>query len=137
MVVTTPSPLMSVAIMRDGYTVAAGGVDGRKCSRRYILPCYHSISFLLGKLYVYELRAIKSPKHVLEAHQGAVTCIAEQSHVKVGHLSTFLPPQKRACYLSLSQSSRGSFRKSSSKKSGWCTAQSVCAASTLHMLTCS
>lgn len=37
---------------------------------------------------MYELRAIKSPKHVLEAHQGAVTCIAEQSPVKVGSLCT-------------------------------------------------
>ena len=33
MVVTTPSPLMSVAIMRDGYTVAAGGVDGRNSAQ--------------------------------------------------------------------------------------------------------
>ena len=82
---TTPSPLMSVAIMRDGYTVAAGGVDGRNSAQCMCgVPCYHSISFPLGKLYVYELRAIKSPKHVLEAHQGAVTCIAEQSHIKVG-----------------------------------------------------
>jgi WD40 repeat protein len=62
MLVSTPSPLSSVAILRDGYTVAAGGVD--------------------GKLYVYELRAMKSPKHVLEAHQGAITCIAEQNSVK-------------------------------------------------------
>ena len=29
MVVNTMSPLMSVAILRDGYTVAAGGVDGK------------------------------------------------------------------------------------------------------------
>ena len=36
-----------------------------------------------GKLYVYELRAMKTPKHVLEAHCGAVTCIAEQNSVKV------------------------------------------------------
>ena len=27
---------------------------------------------------------MKSPKHVLEAHQGAITCIAEQNSVKVG-----------------------------------------------------
>ena len=28
-VVTTPSPLTSVAILRDGYTLVAGGVDGK------------------------------------------------------------------------------------------------------------
>ena len=28
MMVSTPSPLSSVTILRDGYTVAAGGVDG-------------------------------------------------------------------------------------------------------------
>lgn len=41
--VTTPSPLMSVAIMRDGYTVAAGGVDGRnsaQCMCGSMLPFY-------------------------------------------------------------------------------------------------
>ena len=33
---------------------------------------------------MFELRAMKSPKHVLEAHQGeAITCIAEQNSVKV------------------------------------------------------
>ena len=28
MLVNTPSPLSSVAILRDGFTVAVGGVDG-------------------------------------------------------------------------------------------------------------
>ena len=46
---------------------------------------YHFAS--LGKLYVYELRAMKSPKHVIEAHQGAITCIAEQNSVKVARVS--------------------------------------------------
>lgn len=41
-----------------------------------------------GKVYVYELRAMKTPKHVLEAHEGAVTSIAEQNSVKV--LRTFI-----------------------------------------------
>ena len=37
-----------------------------------------------GKLYVYELRAMKSPKHSISAHQGAITCITEQNTAKVG-----------------------------------------------------
>lgn len=111
MLVTTASPLMSVAIMRDGYTVAAGGVDGRNSAQG---ACIRAITFSVGKLYVYELRAIKSPKHVLEAHQEAVTCIAEQSSVKVGRLCA---KYIEICHFFI-QSSRGSLKKSSSKKSG-------------------
>ena len=83
MMVSTPSPLCSVAILRDGYTVAAGGVDGQ--FNNQTLCVVHRLSHFVGKLYVYELRAMKSPKHVLEAHQGAVSCVAEQNSVKVGN----------------------------------------------------
>ena len=67
---------------------------------------------------MYELRAMKSPKHVLEAHQGAVTCVAEQNSVKVSikphcvHYHTVVPHL---------QSSRSSMKKGSSKKSGMYT----------------
>lgn len=38
-----------------------------------------------GKLYVYELRNVKVPSQVIEAHRSAVTCISEQLPLKVGH----------------------------------------------------
>lgn len=36
-----------------------------------------------GKLYVYELRSVKTPKEVVDAHQSAVTCLAPQHSTKV------------------------------------------------------
>ena len=36
-----------------------------------------------GKLYVYELRFVKTPLHVIEAHRDSITCIAEQWSHKV------------------------------------------------------
>ena len=36
-----------------------------------------------GKLYVYELRSVKTPREVIEAHQSAITCIAPQHSAKV------------------------------------------------------
>ena len=37
----------------------------------------------VGKLYLYELRSLKTPKSVTEAHQTAVTRIAPQTPLKV------------------------------------------------------
>ncbi|XP_064383740.1 protein NEDD1-like [Halichondria panicea] len=61
--IAAPTPLSSVSILRDGSTLLAGGTD--------------------GKLYLYELRSLKTPKSVTEAHQTAVTRIAPQTPLKM------------------------------------------------------
>lgn len=60
--ISAPAGLSSVAVLRDGMTLIGGGID--------------------GKLYVYELRNVKVPSQVIEAHQAAVTCVSEQVAVK-------------------------------------------------------
>ena len=60
--ISAPAALSSVAVLRDGMTLVGGGTD--------------------GKLYVYELRNVKVPSQVIEAHRSAVTCISEQLPLK-------------------------------------------------------
>eukprot|EP00731_Ephydatia_muelleri_P021327 Em0013g1054a len=60
--ISAPAALCSVTVLRDGMTLIGGGTD--------------------GKLYVYELRNVKVPSQVIEAHQSAVTCISEQLPLK-------------------------------------------------------
>ncbi len=45
-----------------------------------------------GKLYVYELRSVKSPKQIIVAHQTAITCIVEHhSRVRTSVIVTKWP----------------------------------------------
>ncbi len=80
--IAAPVPLSSVSILRDGSTLLAGGTDGVcVCSL-----CTIIISSSIGKLYLYELRSLKTPKSVTEAHQTAVTRIAPHTPLKVNHV---------------------------------------------------
>ncbi len=49
----------------------------------YVQCVYVSMCPPVGKLYLYELRSLKTPKSVTEAHQTAVTRIAPQTPLKV------------------------------------------------------
>ena len=94
--VTAPAALSSVALLKDGFTLIGGGADGERERERgrgggggiqysTAVHCWNVISCLChsGKLYVYELRSVKTPREVIEAHQSAVTCIAPQHSAKV------------------------------------------------------
>ena len=64
-------------VWKNVHCMCTCGMHFNSC---YLLLC---VCVPLGKLYVYELRSVKTPREVIDAHHSAVTCIVQQHSTKV------------------------------------------------------